>query len=188
LLLEKEADAMRVSPLLTAAVIALTNCVAPGCTPSRPPTPTPTPTPSPTPRPTETDLTIGINLQLDLSKKKCVVGFDLPAAKSAVAYTGYQVIWRITKNECGDLKKKEIFPNKALGLRFLRDKAKKHDAKWSDRCTTLPFVPREFVTPPEIRCFIPWEAEGNIVDLYEYGLDGDSVEPLDPELDVRKGH
>jgi hypothetical protein len=147
-------------------------------------------TPTPIPSPTPTDLTIGIHLHLQPDPpKKCVVSFDnsgLKQATHAVAYTGYQVIWRVTKNECGD-QKKGLLGNKALGLRFLKDKRKGKPAKWLDRCTTLPFVPGEFVTPPEILCFIPWAKEGDIEGQYEYQIDGDTVDPLDPDLDVRPG-
>jgi hypothetical protein len=181
---------MRGSPLVTVAAAALASCVAAGCTARPTPTPTPgptaTPTPTPTPSPTPTDLTIGINLQPDTSKKKCVVGFDLQEAKSAVAYTGYQVIWRVTKNACGD-QKKGTLGKKALGLGFLKDRPNGKAAKWLDRCTTLPFVPGTFDTPPQIVCFIPWAKESDIEGRYDYAIDGDTVDPLDPDLDVRPG-
>lgn len=174
---------MRVAPLVKAAAIAIACWVGVGC--AQPPRPTPTPTPSPTPTPAASDLTIDINLSPDEKKKKCVVRFDVPAAKEAaraVAYTGYQVIWRVTSNRCGDKKKGG---GKALGLKSL--KGKKDQMDWLDRCTTLPFVPAVFDKPPQIVCFIPWKADGDIVGEYEYFVDGDDVDPLDPGLDVRPG-
>lgn len=50
-------------------------------------------------------------------------------------------------------------------------------------------MPGEFVTPPDIRCFIPpYETDPkDILGQYEYGIDGDDVEPSDPDLDVKRG-
>ena len=183
---------MRIAPLVKATAIALACCVGPACSqrPTATPPPPPTTTLTPAPTPTESDVTIDIHLypQPDHSQK-CAVSFDDPAAKSAVAYTGYQVIWRVTRNECGDIKKGAA---KALGFKFLKRVSDGQPAKWHKRCTTLPFVPGVFDTPPQIVCFIPSKDDKDmplkdVEGKYEYEIDGDDVDPVDPGLDVKPG-
>jgi|OpeIllAssembly_1097287.scaffolds.fasta_scaffold788386_2 hypothetical protein len=174
---------MRVSPFVAVAAIALVGCAAPQASP--PPTPTPTPTATPTPSPTPSNVTIGIHLHRQPDPpRKCLVTIDDAGWKHATAYTGFQVIWEVTKNDCGDVKKGN---RKALGLRFLKDKPKQQPAPWFHRCSTLPFVPGEFTKGPQFGCSIPPVASGTIEGKYEYEIDGDFVEPLDPELDVKRG-
>jgi hypothetical protein len=185
---------MRIAPLVKATAIVLACCVAPACsqqtTATPPPPPTTTLPPTPTPSPTPSDVTIDVHLQRQPDPpRKCVVSFDDQEAKSAVAYAGYEVIWRVTKNECGDVKKGS---NKAFGLGSLNHAHGGQPAKWHKRCTTLPFVPAVFDTPPQVVCFIPSMNDGefkktDVEGQYEYELDGDDVKPVDPGLDVRPG-
>jgi hypothetical protein len=180
---------MRVAPLVKATAIALACCCGAGCSPNPTPSPTQTPAPTPTPPPTPitsaSDVTIDIHLYRQPDPpRRCVVAFDNPDTKRAVAYTGYQVIWRVTQNECGDVKKGAL---KALGLKFIRHQHGGPPAKWRDQCTTLPFVPAVFDTPPQVVCFVSSATEGDVEGEYEYELNGDSVDPVDPDLDVRPG-
>jgi hypothetical protein len=170
---------MRACPLVTATAIAVVSWVGAGCSPR--------PTPSPTPSPTPHDLTIGIHLFRQAEPpKKCLVSFDnadFKLAQHAVAYTGFNVTWQVTKNDCGDLKK---LKKKALGLKYLKVKGGQ-TAKWIKNCTDLSDVPGQFSSPPAFLCQIPVADEGDIEGLYEYEIDGDSVEPKDPDLDVKRG-
>jgi hypothetical protein len=168
--LEKEADDMRVSPFATVAVFALASCCGAGCSP----------------RPTPADRTIGIHLYRQTNPpNKCVVSFDnvnLKDPANAVVYTGHKVIWEVTKNDCGDLKK---VTKKALGLQHLNLKGQ--PASWIKDCNALDSVPGQFSSPPRFLCDIP-KLPNEELGQYEYGIDGDDVDPSDPGLDVQRGH
>jgi hypothetical protein len=162
---------MRLIPAVPLAVIALAACAPPPETPR--------------------DLTIDIVLAME--RDKCVVRFvdtRLKEPKNAVAWTNHQVIWRVLRNACGE--KVGQKGGKALGLRHLKRKANGKSALWFERCEQLHVVPAVFKTPPEIRCYIPsakaWP-EGELLEdhnEYEYEIDGDSVEPVDPGTDIRR--
>jgi hypothetical protein len=134
-----------------------------------------------------------IDLALALEGGKCVVRFvdtRLKEPAHAVAWTNHQVIWRIVKNGCGE--KTAEKGGKALGLRHLKRKATGNPTLWFDRCDLLKIIPAEFKTPPEFRCYIPskdaWPRGEPLEEHneYEYEIDGDSVEPLDPGTDIRR--
>ena len=132
------------------------------------------------------DLRIAVVLVLE--KNKCVVRFADPRFKekeSAVAYTGHAVIWQVQSNGCGE-KKKEKPGGKALGLKHLKFKSSGAPSAWLKDCSRLDLVPATYETPPALQCTIP--REDAIVGIYQYEIDGDSVEPADPDLDVKKGH
>ena len=129
-----------------------------------------------------------IDVVLALEKDKCVVRFAEPRFKEAtvaVAYTAHAVIWQVRSNACGE-KTKTKAGGKALGLKHLKLKGTPEPAKWFDRCQPLNLVPARFKTPPAFRCDIPSSETGNWEGVYEYEIDGDSVEPLDPDIGVRR--
>jgi hypothetical protein len=134
-----------------------------------------------------------IDVVLALEKDKCVVRFAESRFKDpavAVAYTAHAVIWQVTKNDCGE-RKREKPDGKALGLKYLRRKGSTEPAPWLGRCQHLNLVPGRFRTPPAFRCDIPsaqsggWDGSDE-VQIYEYEIDGDAVEPLDPGIGVKK--
>jgi hypothetical protein len=133
---------------------------------------------------TPKDLTIGVVLVRE--GNKCVVRFADASFKhetKAIAWTDHAVIWEVRTNGCGELKK---ISRKALGLKHLKLKATGAPAAWRDRCSGLDFVPARIHTPLPFRCHIPSAKEGNWEGVYEYEIDGDSVEPVDPGVDVRR--
>ena len=157
---------MRLNPAVPLVLVALTTCARV----------TPTLAPKPT------DLTIDLVLVLD--GKKCVVRFadtGLKDAGHAIAFTDHNVFWQVRSNACGE-KTKAVA--KALGLKFLKKTGT--PAAWSSRCTTLDLIPARIHTPLSFWCAIPSAQTGPWEGIYEYEIDGDSVEPLDPGLDVRK--
>lgn len=159
---------MRLNPAVPLVLVALTTCA--------PVTPTLAPKP--------TDLTIDLDLVLD--GKKCAVRFADTGLKDpgrAIAHTSHNVFWRVRSNACGE-KTKAVA--KALGLKFLKVKKTGKPAAWSGRCTTLDLIPAKIHTPLSFWCAIPSSKTGDWEGLYEYEIDGDSVEPLDPGLDVRR--
>jgi len=170
---------MRVSLLVTVVAIALAGCGG------RTPSPSPTPTAAPTPSPSPTHVTIGIHLHRQVDPpRKCLATLDDSSMKTAVVYTGFQVIWPVTKNECGDLQK---ITKKALGLKFLKHQSDGRPAKWFKDCSVLNSVPARSSGPLSFGCLIPDKTVPDVLGLYEYEIDGDSVEPQDPGLDVRPG-
>jgi hypothetical protein len=138
------------------------------------------------PQPGVNDLKIDVVLAME--KDKCVVRFAQSRFKDAtvaVAYTAHAVIWQVRSNACGE--KTRVRPDgKALGLKFLRLKGASEPARWFDRCQPLNLVPARFKTPPVFRCDIPSSETGNWEGVYEYEIDGDSVEPADPDIGVRR--
>jgi hypothetical protein len=131
-----------------------------------------------------------IDVVLALEKEKCVVRFADPRLKEArlaVAYTTNAVVWQVQRNTCGE-KAKEKVDGKALGLKHLKLKSTGAPARWLNRCSRLDLVPASFRTPPAFRCDIPSADVEGVVGLYEYVIDGDAIEPADPDLDVKKNH
>jgi hypothetical protein len=137
-----------------------------------------------------------IDLALAQENGKCVVRFEdthLKDPRYAIAWTNHQIIWRVVRNGCGE-KATEKANGKALGLRLLKAKGKTEPVKWFRRCPPLSLVPASFKTPPEIRCYIPslndWPTDERLNERerneYEYEIDGDSVEPVDPGVDIRR--
>ena len=129
-----------------------------------------------------------IDVVLALEKGKCVVRFAEPRFKDpqvAIAYTAHAVIWHVKRNDCGE-KTREKPEGKALGLRYLRRRGSTEPASWFGRCQPLSLVPARFRTPPVFRCDIPSSAQEGVEGLYEYEIDGDSIEPLDPGVDVKR--
>ena len=162
---------MRLTPAVPVVLIALAACSPP---PDQP-----------------RDLTI--DLVLVQEGNRCTVRFvdtRLKDPARAIAWTNHQLIWRVLRNSCGE--KLALRDGKALGLRHLKRKDTGSPAVWLDRCTPLPVIPAEFRTPPEIRCYIPsaknWPAGERLDDVirYEYEIGGDSVEPVDPGVDIRR--
>jgi hypothetical protein len=160
---------MRLNPVVPLVLTTLATCA---------------PVPSPPPETRAKDLTIGLVLALD--GKKCVVRFadtGLKDAANAIAYTDHNVIWQVLSNACGE-KTKAVA--KALGLKYLKVKKTGNPATWSGRCTTLDIIPARIHTPLSFWCAIPSSLTGQGDETYEYEIDGDSVEPVDPGLDVRR--
>jgi hypothetical protein len=133
------------------------------------------------------DLKIDVFLAMDSSK--CVVRFDdtgLKDARRAIAWTNHAVIWRVVRNDCGE---KTKIDKKALGLRYVKVKSTGKPATWFDQCTKLDRVPATGTV--EFKCQIPsaqaagWEWTDE-VQIYEYEIDGDSVEPVDPDLGIKR--
>ncbi len=157
---------MRLTIVASVALTALARCAAP--------------------QPGANDLKIDVVLAMD--KGKCVVRFAEPSLKDpthAVAYTAHAVIWQVRSNACGE-KAKTRPDGKALGLRFLRLRGATEPARWFDRCQPLNLVPGRFKTPPAFRCDIPSSETGTWEGVYEYEIDGDSVEPVDPGIGVKR--
>jgi hypothetical protein len=133
---------------------------------------------------TPKDLTIGVVLARE--GNKCVVRFadtSFKHERKAIAWTDHALIWEVRSNGCGELKK---LSGKALGLKHLKLKATGAPAAWRDRCSALDFVPATIHTPLCMRCDIPSSQTGNWEGVYEYEIDGDSVEPVDPGVDVKR--
>ena len=143
--------------------------------------------------PRHSDLKIDVVLVKDGGR--CVVQFADAGdkdARKAVTSTAHAVVWRVVDNSCGEIKKNTA---KALGLKFLKARKSGAPPFWlRDYCSSLPFIPAKVQTPLTFRCDIPsvddpgwgkeWEGVENIE--YDYEIDGDSVEPVDPGLDVKR--
>jgi len=130
------------------------------------------------------DLTIDVVLALD--GNKCVVRFVDPGLKDAghaIAWTAHAVTWQVRSNDCGE-KKKTVA--KALGLKHLKFKENGKTPEWFAQCTTLDAIPAKVQAPLAFKCPIPSFQTGVWIGLYEYEIDGDSVEPADPGLDIRR--
>ena len=133
------------------------------------------------------DLKIDVFLAMD--NNKCVVRFQDTGFKDAgraVAWTNHTVTWRVVRNDCGEKTKVD---KKALGLKYLKRRSTGAAPPWFDRCTKLNRVPAQ--GPVEFECQIPsvnaggWEKDEKI-QVYEYEIDGDSVEPVDPDLGIKR--
>jgi hypothetical protein len=164
---------MRLTSLVPLVLIALATCRS---------------TPPRTPPKPQGKADLKIDLVLALENGKCVVRFDrteLKEAENAVAWTAHAVIWQVKSNGCGE-KTKEKVDGKALGLRHLKLKGATEPAKWFNRCHPLNLVPARFETPPAFRCDIPSSETGTWEGVYEYEIDGDSIEPADPDIGVRR--
>jgi hypothetical protein len=139
------------------------------------------------PTPKGEDLTIDVFLAMD--DNKCVVRFSdvgLKNADRAIAWTNHKVTWQVVRNDCGE---KTKIDKKALGLKHLKAKSTGHAAAWE--CTKLDRVPARGTV--EFHCQIPSSSAGgwertrtDEVKVYEYEIDGDSVEPVDPDIGVKK--
>ncbi len=101
----------------------------------------------------------------------------------AIAFTGHALIWQVTQNNCGEKKKQTV---KALGLRSLTLRATGQPAGWLERCSTLDLIPASIGVPPSFRCDIPSSGTGSWEGIYDYEIDGDSIIPGDPGVDVRR--
>ena len=158
---------MRLAPVVPLVLIVLTTCS------SKPP------------KPKEgADLEIGLVLAQE--NGKCVVRFEkaeLKQAANAVAWTAHAVFWKVKSNACGE--------KKALGLKHLKLKKTGAPAPWFDRCSKLDRNPAEFATPPTFECRIPsaiggdWQAD-ETERVYEYEIEGDAIEPVDPDLGIKR--
>ena len=134
--------------------------------------------------PSGRDLTIDVFLALE--GNKCVVRFTdtgLKDARRAIAWTNHAVTWRVVRNDCGE---KTKIDKKALGLKHLKVKSTGAPAAWFDQCSKLDHVPARIQDPVAFKCQIPSSQTGRWEGLYEYEIDGDSIEPLDPGLDVKR--
>jgi hypothetical protein len=145
------------------------------------------------PTPRGEDLKIDVVLATD--GNKCVVRFQdagLKDARRAIAWTNHAVIWRVVRNDCGERAKVD---KKALGLKYLKLKSTGEPAPWFNQCGTLDRVPP--TGNVEFSCHIPssqaegWKATGgwkstDDVQVYEYVIDGDSVEPADPDIGIKR--
>jgi hypothetical protein len=134
-----------------------------------------------------------IDVLLEMQNGKCVVRFAKPRlkdAKVAIGYTGHAVIWEVKRNGCGE-KTRNKEGAKALGLKFLKRRGAAEAPKWFDTCQWINVVPSRFQTPPAFRCDVPstkdqpWEGTDEI-QFYEYEIDGNSVEPADPGLGIKR--
>jgi hypothetical protein len=124
-----------------------------------------------------------------MDDNKCVVRFSdvgLKNADRAIAWTNHKVTWQVVRNDCGE---KTKIDKKALGLKHLKAKSTGHAAAWE--CTKLDRVPARGTV--EFHCQIPSSSAGgwertrtDEVKVYEYEIDGDSVEPVDPDIGVKK--
>jgi hypothetical protein len=132
--------------------------------------------------PSGSDLTIDVFLAQE--NNKCVVRFTDTGqkdARHAVAWTDHAVIWRVVRNDCGE---KTKIDKKALGLKYLKVKKTGAPAAWFDQCTKLDKVPAK--DPVDFKCQIPSSKTGDWEGVYEYEIDGDSVEPVDPDIGVKR--
>jgi hypothetical protein len=142
---------------------------------------------NPPPPPAGQDLTIDVALALD--NGKCVVRFkdaDLKKADRAVAWTGHSLIWHVVGNDCGDKKK---IGKKALGLKYMKLKSTGEPAPWFKNCKSLDHVPPG--GGGDVSCVIPssktegWQWTDDVL-IYEYVIDGDEVDPGDPDVGIRR--
>lgn len=135
-------------------------------------------------QPSGKDLTIDVVLALE--GNKCVVRFadtGLKDERRAIAWTAHSVIWQVQSNACGE-KTKSVA--KALGLKYLKRKKNGEPAAFFKECSKLDHIPAKIEGPLFFECKIPSSSTGNLEGIYEYEIDGDSVEPVDPGLDVRR--
>lgn len=184
---------------LTSAVPLVLTAVAIGCNPTAPPSPPRSPTTTtPAHAPVATtaeaprDLTIDIALAPAEGGKKCVVTFVDPAFKeagTAIAWTAHSIVWQVQSNGCGE--KKSKLAGKALGLRHMKLRRTGEAATWIDRCSKLHLIPTTIRTPLQLRCEIPsaqggdWQPD-ELERVYEYEIEGDEIEPLDPDIGIKK--
>jgi hypothetical protein len=131
---------------------------------------------------TPVDRTIGIVLAR--KGDRCVVDLEdshLKDPKNAVAYTNHRVIWQVVRNECGELRK---ITGKALGLKFLKLRDTGEQAAWFNSCRPLDLVPATGTV--DFDCRIPSSGTGHWEGVYDYAIDGDSVDPGDPGIGVKR--
>jgi hypothetical protein len=129
---------------------------------------------------------LNIDIALALRGNKCVVSFVDQALKDprkAIAHTDHAIVWRVVRNDCGE---KQKVSSKALGLKHLRRQGAAEPAPWLGRCGALNLVPARIETPPEFRCDVPSSSTGTWEGVYDYEIDGDAIEPLDPGVDIRR--
>ncbi len=122
-----------------------------------------------------------------MDNNRCVVRFSdvgFKNADRAVAWTNHKVTWQVVRNDCGE---KTKIDKKALGLKYLRLKSNGQPAPW--KCTQIDRIPATGTVAFE--CQIPsvqaggWEPNETL-KIYEYAIDGDSVEPADPDIGARR--
>jgi len=157
---------MRLNPAVPLVLVTLATCA------------------SAPPEPKGEDLTIGVVLALE--GNKCVVRFVDPGLKDerrAIAWTGHKLTWQVQSNACGE-KTKSVA--KALGLKHLKLKETGAPAAWFRQCGTLDHIPAKIEGSVSFECRIPSSKTGKWEGVYEYEIDGDSVEPVDPGVDIRR--
>jgi hypothetical protein len=132
---------------------------------------------------------LDINVYLAMDGSKCVVRFRDVAFKKAdraVAWTGHSVIWHVVGNDCGERTKVD---KKALGLKYMRLKSSGEPAPWFKDCKPLDHIPAggggEFTCPIPSSKSEGWRWNGDVL-IYEYEIDGDQVEPADPDVGVKR--
>ncbi len=166
---------MRLTLVAAVVVTALAGCSA---------------NPSPSPPPPPKDGHLKIEVVLAKENNKCVVRIKDPSfkdAKRAIVKTAHTLSWMVVGNDCGE---KTKINKKALGLKSMKLKGTTTDAFWLKGCSNLPHVPAGGggVT---FECKIPtatdsqWEWTGDY-KTYEYEIDGDEVEPGDPDVGIRR--
>ncbi len=166
---------MRLTLVAPVVVTALASC-------------SPKPSPSPTPPSKDDNLTIEVVLAKD--NNKCLARIKDPGlkdAKRARVPTTYTVTWKVVGNDCGE---KTKINKKALGLKSMKLKGTAADsAFWLKGCSDLPRVPPgggvEFNCPIPTSTDPGWHWTGD-EQIYEYEIDGDEVEPGDPDLGIKR--
>ncbi len=142
---------------------------------------------SPPPPPPGQDLTIEVALVLD--NNKCLARLKDTTKKdaaNAIGWTNHAVIWKVVANDCGEKKK---INKKALGLKSMKLKSTGEVPPWFKDCKPLDDVPPG--GGGDFRCQIPsskdwrWERPDE-TKIYEYVIDGDEVEPGDPDLGIKR--
>jgi hypothetical protein len=133
------------------------------------------------------DLTIDVVIAMD--NNRCVVRFKdtgFKDAKRAVAWTGHTVTWQVVGNDCGE---KTKIDKKALGLKYMKLKSTGEPAPWFKDCKPLDHIPAggggKFSCPIPSSKTEGWHWTDDVL-IYEYVIDGDQVEPGDPDLGVRR--
>ncbi len=148
----------------------------------------PKPSPSPTPPPKNGNLTIEVVLAKD--NNQCVVRIkdpNLKDAQSAKVDTAHTLTWKVVGNDCGD---KTKITRKALGLKSMKRKGTTDTAFWLKDCSDLPRVPAggggvtfDCPIPPSSDERWHWTDD---YQTYTYEIDGDEVDPGDPDVGIRR--
>ncbi len=149
----------------------------------------PKPSPSPTPPPKNGNLTIEVVLAKD-TNNKCVVRIkdpNLKDAQHAKVDTAHTLTWKVVGNDCGD---KTKITRKALGLKSMKRKGTTDTAFWLKDCSDLPRVPAggggvtfDCPIPPSSDERWHWTDD---YQTYTYEIDGDEVDPGDPDVGIRR--
>jgi hypothetical protein len=146
------------------------------------------PSSTPPPPPKGGNLTIEVALERN-NKNKCVVRIQNPNlkdAQNAKVDTAHTLTWKVVGNDCGE---KTKISKKALGLKSMKLKGTTDSAFWLKDCSDLPRVPVgggvEFHCPIPTSTNPDWHWKGDY-QTYEYEIDGDEVEPGDPDVGIRR--